>query len=386
MPSPFSHTTRALAGDTAGPALLAWALAALALSAWLGWFFFGRVQLVEVTNRARLEVQQAAHAINAPLAGTIVRAAPPLGSAVRRGDVLLELDASALALRLQEERARRQGLLAQAAALRQEIAALGQAAELDRETDAAAAEGARFRTDEAAAASAHAAQSEQRLRVESEAGSVARVEAQQAEAQARRLAAAHQALGADARRIGADARTRLARQRAQVDGLRRTLAALDAEVVSTAVALERMALDIAHHQVRSPVDGHLGTTAPLRQGEYVSAGQALATVIPAGDFIAVAEFEPAAVLGRVHAGQAARLRLDGFPWAQYGTVAATVSRVAGEIRDNRIRVEFTPDAAWPAGVQLQHGLPGTMEVTLDTVAPAVMVLRAAGQALGRTAP
>ena len=139
------------------------------------------------------------------------------------------------------------------------------------------------------------------------------------------------------------------------------------------------------HRIRAPVAGRLGDVAPLRVGEYVAAGQKLATVIPAGELIVVADFEPAAVLGRVRPGQAAQLRLDGFPWTQYGSVAATVSRVAGEIRDKHIRVEFTPRAAWPAGVQVQHGLPGTMEVTLETVAPAVMVLRAAGQLLGGAA-
>lgn len=376
------HTTRALDGDGAGSSLVAWAVALLALAAWLGWFFFGRVQVIEATGRARLEVGQAAHAVNAPVAGTVVRAVQPLGTPVRRGDVLLELDTGSLALRWQEERTRRLGLIAQASALRQEIAALEHAAALDRQTGEAAVDGARWRTDEAAVASDHAAQSERRLRAESDAGSVARVEAEQAATEALRLAAAHQALGAEVRRVDADTRTRLARQQAQAEALRRQLAALEAEAATASLVADRLALDIAHHQVRAPVDGVIGSTTPLRVGEYVSAGQALATVIPAGDFVAVAEFEPAAVLGRVHPGQPARLRLDGFPWAQYGTVAATVSRVAGEIRDNRVRVEFTPDAAWPAGIRLQHGLPGTMEITLESVAPAVLVLRSAGMALG----
>ena len=385
MPAPFAHTSRALARDTAGPALLAYALVGLALLAWLGWFFLGRVTVVEVSRQARLEVKQAAHVVNAPMAGALVRAAPPLGTEVRQGEVLVELDATSLQLRLREEQARREGLLAQVAALRQEIAAREQAAAQDRQAAVAAQTGAELRSEEAAAAAAFAQDHERRVRAESETGSVAKVDALQAAAEARRLASAQGVLLADGRRLAADAQTRAAQQRALVDNLRRTLAALEADAAQAATLLERLALDIDHHRVRAPVAGRLGDVAPLHTGETVAMGQKLATVIPAGELIAVAEFEPAAVLGRVRAGQSAELRLDGFPWAQYGTVAATVTRVAGEIRDNRIRVEFAPRAGWPAGVQVQHGLPGSMEVTLEQVAPAVMVLRAAGQMLGGSA-
>ena len=36
---------------------------------------------------------------------------------------------------------------------------------------------------------------------------------------------------------------------------------------------------------------------------------------------------PEAALGRVRPGQSARMRLSGFPWTQWGTVPATVTRV-----------------------------------------------------------
>lgn len=379
MPSPFSHTTRALTQDHAGPALLVWGLAGMALAAWFGWFFFGQVSVVEVSPQARLEVQQAAHAVNAPLAGRILRAAPPLGTVVLPGQVLVELDAGAANLRLREEATRRRGLLAQAAALGVEMAALERALGLDQQTARHAADGARFRTDEAGAALAHARDTARRLQTESEAGSVARVEASQAAAEARKLEAAREALAAEASRIGSDALTRSAQHRAQLDGLQRQRAALEGEAATAAALLDRLGLEIEQHLIRAPVGGRIGEAAPLHPGETIAAGQKLVTVVPEGELIAVADFEPAAVLGRVRPGQAAELRLAGFPWAQYGTVHATVSRVASEIRDNRIRVEFAPSAPWPAGIRPQHGLPGTIEVTLDAVAPAVMVLRAAGQ-------
>lgn len=381
MSSPFSHTSRALARDSAAPALWAWGLATVVMAAWLAWFFMGRVTVVEVSHQARLEVRQAAHAVNAPRSGTLVAAVAALGTEVKAGEVIAELDAGPLALRLREEDSRRVGLLAQIEALHQEVASRETAAGLDRQAAQAATQGAQFRTDEAAAAAGFAGDNERRLTAESEAGGVPRVDALQARAEARRLNAAKDALAADARRVSTEALTRAAQQRAQIDSLQRTLATLQADAATSTTTLQRLALEIDQHRIRTPVTGQVGEVAPLHAGEFVAAGHKLVTVIPAGELIAVADFEPAAVLGRVRPGQRAQLRLDGFPWAQYGTVAATVSRVAGEIRDKHIRVEFTPLGGWPAGVRAQHGLPGTMEVTLETVAPARLLLRATGQRL-----
>jgi membrane fusion protein (multidrug efflux system) len=91
----------------------------------------------------------------------------------------------------------------------------------------------------------------------------------------------------------------------------------------------------------------------------------------------VAEFSPAA-LGRIQPGQAARLRLDGFPWVQYGSLAVKVLRVGSELRAGRIRVELdVPHAS--SRIPLQHGLPGAVEIEVERVAPATLLLRVAGR-------
>jgi hypothetical protein len=90
------------------------------------------------------------------------------------------------------------------------------------------------------------------------------------------------------------------------------------------------------------------------------------------------DFLPPAALGRIQPGQPARLRLEGFPWTQYGAVSATVASMASEVRDGWVRVELAvrPDAASP--IPLQHGLPGTVAVEVAHVSPATLVLRTAG--------
>ncbi len=380
MSSPFSRTTRALAQQRATPALLAWGLAGLGLAAWVAWFVLGRVTVYEVSGKARLEVTQAAHAVTAQVPGRVTANALALGSVVREGDVIAELDAGDARLRLREEGARRAALAAQAAALRQEIASREQAVQQDRVAASAAEQGARLRTQEADAAASFATANERRLRADSEAGGVARVEALAAQTEAQKLAAARGALAAEADRLQADGRVRGAQQRAAIDALRRQLAALEGELATAAATVERLTLDIEQRLLRAPIAGRIGDVAPLRPGTWVTAGQRFATVVPDGEFVVVADFEPAAALGRVRPGQRAQMRLDGFPWAQYGTLGATVTRVGGEIRDNLVRVEFRPQAPVPKDIVLQHGLPGAIEVTLEQVAPAVLLLRSAGLA------
>ena len=75
----------------------------------------------------------------------------------------------------------------------------------------------------------------------------------------------------------------------------------------------------------------------------------------------VAELSPATSLGRVQRGQPAVVRLLGFPWVEYGSLRATVSTVAGEVRNGRLRVELDLEPRQDFSVTLQHGMPGQVQ-------------------------
>ncbi len=230
---PFSRTMHSLAADRFHRSLWGILLVTALLGAWATWFFLAQVTLYEVSATARLEVSEAAHLVEAQVAGRVQATYLLLGQEVQAGDVLVELEVDAQRLQLEEERARLAALIPQFSELRAESTA------------------------------EEAAQHE-----EQQAGQVAR----------------DQASG----------------------------------------------------------------------------------------------FLPPAALGRIQPGQPAQLRLEGFPWTQYGAVSATVTNVASEVRDGQVRVELAvrPDAA-PL-IPLQHGLPGTVEVEVDRVSPATLVLRTAG--------
>lgn len=105
----------------------------------------------------------------------------------------------------------------------------------------------------------------------------------------------------------------------------------------------------------------------------------LATALPPARLRVVAEFAPGTALSRARPGQAAALRLDGFPWMQHGSLAAHVERVAGEVREQGLHIELSLDpVAARSGIALQHGLSGRMEVALETVSPARLLLRSLG--------
>jgi membrane fusion protein (multidrug efflux system) len=69
------------------------------------------------------------------------------------------------------------------------------------------------------------------------------------------------------------------------------------------------------------------------------------------------------------------MRLASFPWTQYGSLSAVVTRIAGEARDGKIRVELSVSSDAPSSIPLQHGLPGTVEIEVEQVSPATLLLR-----------
>ncbi len=379
MASGFARTTRSLAGDTPAMALVLWMLAALLLAAWCGWFFLSQVTVYEVSQRARLEVHQSAHPVTAAVASKVHVNRMMLGREVLAGDLLVELDAGAEQSRLDEEQSRLAAYPPRLLSLQREIQAIQRALADDQQSFAAAVAAARARARDAGVAADFALEAERRTREDYLAGGASQADALRAGADARRLAAARDALLADIHRVEGDAQARGHQQQARIESLAGAAAALQGEQATTLATLARLRQDVERLAIRAPVGGVLGEVAPLVAGSFVAQGQKLATVVPRGELIIVAEFNPAAVLGRIQAGQAGRMRLDGFPWAEYGTVAARVSRVATEIRDQRVRVEFTPEPSALARTYLQHGLPGAIEVGVGQASPATLVLRAVGQ-------
>jgi multidrug resistance efflux pump len=379
----FPTARRTLEADSFRGTVLGLLLVVGLLCAWGTWFIGAQVALYEISETSRLEMSQASHPVEAPVAGRVVATYLVLGQEVQGGDVLVGLDATAQHLQMEEEQARLNALTPQIEALHTAIAAEEQALREARHAGRVALDEARARHREAEVAARMA---------DEEAELFARLQARnlpsqldvlraRAEAHKRRAAADTQRLAVS--RVERDHRTQESDRHARLEGLRRDVTRLASERATSAATVERLVHEIERRRLRAPMAGRVGEIAELRIGSVVREGDRLAAVVPSGKLQVIADFLPPSALGRIWPGQPARLRLDGFPWTQYGSLAATVRRVASEVRNGRVRVELSVDPDRASPILLQHGLPGTVEVQVERVAPATLVLRVAGMLLAR---
>jgi len=386
MSATFSHSLRSLNADGFRHSIAGLLLAAVLLGSWVGWFLFAQVTLYEVTDTARLEVGREVHPIQVSAAGRVVATRLTLGGEVQAGDVLVELDTEAERHRLEEERASLATVSAQLDVLRKEVVAEEQAGREDQRAAHAALSEARVQAQGAEVAVSFAEEEAERWTRLQARGYVAELDLLRArdEVQKRRITA--NALRLEVSRLEKDQRTKESDRKARLERLNREVSRLEGQIATTKETIERLAYEIEKRRIRAPVAGRLGEVANLRIGAFVLEGDKLGAVVPQGELRAVAHFHPPPALGRIQPGQPARMRLDGFPWTQYGTIAATVASVANEIRDGRVRVELTvhPDPTSP--IPFQHGLPGAVEVAVDRVSPATLLLRLAGKLLARPIP
>ncbi|MFL6350769.1 MAG: HlyD family secretion protein [Bryobacteraceae bacterium] len=381
MANSFHRVTHSLRADNGLTSSAGIILTLVLATAWITWAFEARVTRYEISESARLEVDAAGYPIQASVAGQLVASELVLGHEVHTGDVLAEIESDKERLGLQEERTRLATLEPQLAALRSQMQSEEQGRTDERRVLNLSIEQARAQYRETLA-QAMAAEQESvratRLRAE---GIMSEADAQRANAaaQAKRLAA--ETLTIAISRLEPELEVRDTDRRIAYKQSLGDLAKLQASMATSSATIKRLQYEMERRRIRAPISGRLGECANLRPGSHISEGQQLGVILPLGTLQIIAEFLPSA-LGKVRPGQHALLRLQGFPWAQYGTVSAQVSRVAGEARDGKVRVELALTSATPSRIPFQHGLPGAVEVQIDRISPAALILRAAGDLVG----
>jgi multidrug resistance efflux pump len=370
----FSRSMRLFdASDFRGP-ILSIVVAVIVLGAWFVWAWQARVSLYEVANTARLEVEHAAYPIEAQVSGRVVNNNLRLGQHVQAGQLLVELDDSSERLKLAEQQAQPLARESQVAALRSEIAAGEKALDEARQTASVALDQARSQLKETEEAARFAHIEEDRLSTLRASGLISELELLRlkSETQKRDAAAASARLAVakleqEHRTIGRD-------REAQLERLRGEITRVESQRFADQATIKRMEHEIGNRRIDAPVSGQIGEITEQHPGTFVQAGAKLGAIIPEGGLKIVAYFPPASALGRIQPGQPALLRLDGFPWGQYGTLAATVTTVAGEAKDGRVRVELQMVRDQVVAIPLQHGLPGTVEIEVRKVSPLMLVV------------
>jgi multidrug resistance efflux pump len=375
--SAFRRTLRLL--DESGPRRWRWTIALVIalVAAWTMWFILARVPVYESSLSARVEVDGALRPIDAPLAGRIVISNLALARRVRAGDILAELDAEPFAIERRELDAKREGLSNEIAALERELRADHAAVlQATAASGIAGREGMAHAEEANAAARLAAEESDRATRLHS-AGLIGDVDLLRARAEAEKRHAVADGMRLSVLRQEADDALKQKERISRREGLQRELASLEGQRRILAVDMERVGHEIERRRIRAPISGVLADVSIVKSGSVIAEGDRLATLICDGHLQVVASFSPNAI-GRLRAGQSGRLRLTGYPWQQYGALPVVVAHVASELRESQIRVELRLDA--PASdIPLQHALPGTVEVQIERISPAALILRAAGR-------
>lgn len=379
MAAVFTRTLRSLQSDRV-PWGMAGLVSLLILPAAVAWMVLAEVTVYEVSSAGRLEVKAAPSSIAASVEGRVVSSKLHVGLEAAAGDELVVLDGEAVRRAIDERRAhslalcsRRTALLSEVQAQERTIADQAKARELAVKESQAQFVAAQARARFAQQTLERALSLISRQVVSEEELAKARSEAEVAQATV-------QAAQLTMTRGEQDRRVEEGERQVELAALRRQAVELDGELAIEQAAIRRLEYDLDLRTVRAPISGRVEEVVPFRVGSVVRPAEKLGTLVPPGEPRVVAQF-PVAAVGRIRAGQTARLRLDGFPWTQYGTLAATVTGVGNEAADGLIRVELRVEPPPTSRIPLQHGQTGAVEVAVEQASPAVLVLRAAGQYL-----
>jgi membrane fusion protein (multidrug efflux system) len=378
MGSSFSGSLRSIGNDRVSPSFLVILTGIVVIGAWVIWLVTARVNIYEASDSARLEVSASVYPIAAEAGGRVKATYLAVGREVQAGDVLIEFEAEGETLRLDEARAQSDALAPQVGALRGEAAA----EEIVRKQQL---EAARIAIDQAGKELEEAEASVELS--EDEAARIARLQSQgilsdvdlgRARTEVRKRRATAEALRLNIDRLQVDLRNRDSDSRVRIERLNRQIASLEGQIATAKATSRRLAHDVGKRVLKAPASGRIGEAVDLPPGAVINTGDKLGVIIPPGGLKAIAYFHHSA-LGRIHTGQPALLRLEGFPWTQYGTISAKVATVASESREGRFRVDLELEFKSGSPVPFQHGLPGRVEIEVDRLSPATLLLRAIGK-------
>jgi HlyD family secretion protein len=122
--------------------------------------------------------------------------------------------------------------------------------------------------------------------------------------------------------------------------LQRQLTALDSEFDATIQGNQRQLIqvkaqlnqvqdDIKNQDLRAPVDGVVFELGPKLPGVVAQAGQALLKVVPSEALIARVQVANADI-ANIRTGMPADIRVDAYPFTEFGSVKGVVTKVGGE--------------------------------------------------------
>jgi membrane fusion protein, adhesin transport system len=375
----FLRTIRSLSSDAPQRRHAAVVIGLAGLGVWLMWALVARVSIVVVSARARLEARQAAHQLAIPQSGTVAVANLTLGRAVRRGEILIELDARDEVIR----RARLIDEISNAergvAAMQAQIVAGRALADAQRRSSETSLRQVREETAggrELARIERERAERTARLGVN---GLVPRVEVDEtsrraaaAESRVRGFVAAEEKSRRILSEVTASAEAQLRALENDRIEIEQQLAAARTALWSTDVIIERM-------RVRSPVDGHITSSIEPKPGAWLAAGEKLCSIATA-EPVEVTAWFPLESMPVIRAGQPASVWINYVAPRARKVIRAVVTSVEHDPAGSEFKVHLRLAGTQSSSALVGQGFPAVTVVEVQRVTPFQALLQTAGMA------
>lgn len=368
MATDFHRTIRASREDSRATAVVSVGASGILVAALAFWGARSSIDVWQTSPKARLQAIAAPHPIESPVLGRVTSTACALGKDVRAGDIVLELDAESFRAARSVTSSKLASIVMQLPLVETELLAWGRAASAGARVVASGDDLTALRGDIARVMSSYSAEELARSERLRESGLLGGLDMLKVVADTEHKRAELEALKMNALRDAWSLHREEERDRAAIERLRREAASLRGDKIATEEELARLDLEIDLRTIRAPVAGRIAKLTALQKGSVVAQGSQIAIVVPEGPLQIVAEL-PAGAVGRVAHGQLAEMRLESFPWTEFGTVEGRVDRVASEGGTDGVRVELTILPDQRHRIPLQHGLVGALSIRVDEVSP-----------------
>lgn len=380
MSTPFSETTSALRGDGSTSISTALLVGLLVLGSIVTWASYAQVRVFEVSDSGRIESTGEVYRLTQGHRALLIESAGQLGDYVRRGDLLFAFDIREQRQRLEFLRGELERLPIERAKIAEQSQAWQSVVQAREKLVNASVRSVKTREQTAARLRDISGDELDELSGLAQQGAASR-------SSVRDLRRAYEAAAGEVERQRSESDVLRSRERVAIEEVSARVASLEQLELETRgreaalrAEIRKIELEIERAQIRAPIDGRIGERATNAVGAWVESGSHLATLVPEGEVRCTAYFQPGTAIGRLATGQVATVRLDGFPWTQFGTVAAVVERVSRPSPEKAVEVVLRLDdnSAGEFPVELEHGMTASVEVEVERATPAELLLRAAG--------
>jgi|GEM_PF-7123464 len=275
----FTKTLRAL--DQGGTrTVIWWFLAAIVLAgAPATWMTLGRVQLDDISEEARIEIDGSAFVVQAPVTGRVVRVNYALGQAVAAGAILVEIDWGRERLQVNQEPSRTQAVEPELIALRNEIGLETSAQEVERRASRAALDEARAKIQETDAPRNLAERERPRTDELSQAGLAPKRDVERVASELERLRTVASTAQSAIARIEAEQDKHEKEREIRITAIRSKIVKLEGARQKFGVGVKRAQQDVANRRILAPIAGRIGEAPVLLRGSVLKEGDRITEIV-----------------------------------------------------------------------------------------------------------